>query len=211
MPANSLISTRSKTRFKACKNRLNTSYTCYPESMRSVSIFYTIVLCAVAGLSAFSQTKRIAHKSHSGTAASFSRYSAHNFGLPPIHLDSVLKLSDKKVVRYRSYGYTGSQAITDTISHHIHFINPSISLDSLKTLFPDTKFIGFDKAPPHQEKAGPSKKKKKSGTGFWMPSGPYDPGTPIVWTVCLVMILSSSLSMFWVKGKALGLHVVVHR
>ena len=126
--------------------------------MKPVNVIYITILFLAMSLGAFCQTKRIAHKSHSGKAATFSRYSESNFGLPPLHLDSVRKTTDSKFIRYRSYGYQGSCAMIDTLTTHLHFGNQAISMDSLKVLYPETKFIGFEPAKSSRDQ------KTKTGT-----------------------------------------------
>ncbi len=105
----------------------------------------TVIILIVLSLSAKSQTRRIAHKSHSGKASTYSVFGKDNFGLPSSKLDSVLKISDKKVVTYESYKYKNAKAIIDTLKEHYHFTNNTIGLDSLKKLYPGVKFIGFIK------------------------------------------------------------------
>ena len=119
------------------------------------------VLFLLLSLHSIGQTKRIAHKSHSGKANTFSVFGNDNFGLPAISLDSVRKVSAKQVVRYRSYGYSGSRPIVDTITNDLYFSNTSISTDSLKKLFPTVKFIGFDKKVVPAKKATTVSKRKK--------------------------------------------------
>jgi len=132
--------------------------------MKTVNVVCTAILCLTISLSVFCQTKRIAHKSHSGKANTFSRYSENNFGLPALQLDSVRKTTDAKFIRYRSYGYKSARAIIDTLSNHVHFNNRAISMDSLKILYPDTKFIGFEPAKIHKDEKAKTESKKKTTT-----------------------------------------------
>lgn len=132
--------------------------------MKTVKVICTTLLCFAVSTAAFCQTKRIAHKSHSGKANTFSRYSENNFGLPAMQLDSVKKTTDAKFILYRSYGYKSARAIVDTLSGHVHFNNPAISVDSLRVLYPETKFIGFEPAKAHKDKKAKKESKKKPST-----------------------------------------------
>lgn len=132
--------------------------------MKTVKVICTTLLCFTISVHAFCQTKRIAHKSHSGKAHTFSRYSENNFGLPAMQLDSVKKTTDAKFIRYRSYGYKSARAIVDTLSNHVHFNNPAISVDSLRVLYPETKFIGFEAAKIRKAEKAKKESKKKPST-----------------------------------------------
>ncbi|TND01484.1 MAG: hypothetical protein FD123_4255 [Bacteroidetes bacterium] len=95
------------------------------------------------------QTKRIAHKSHSGSDAAFSNAGHDDFGNPPPRADTLIWINDSTVVQvdrwYRS---------RDTIVNHHYFQDPKVSLDSLKKIYPRTVFVGFEnkKAPGKKEK-----------------------------------------------------------
>ena len=94
----------------------------------------------------FSQTEIIAHKSHSGKMGTFSIFAPNDgsrFGLPPMFMDSIKRISDSTVVEFARQG----GFFIDTVTHHQYCSDPNISLDSLRKLYPsDTRFIGFEEA-----------------------------------------------------------------
>jgi hypothetical protein len=87
----------------------------------------------------FAQTKLVAHRSHSGTAATFSSREEGNFGWiePRQILKKVIRLSDTTAIEVFDVG-------RDTTVRHPYWNNPRIRLDSLKKLFPDISFEGFE-------------------------------------------------------------------
>ena len=95
------------------------------------------------------QTAIIAHKSHSGTAATFAFADPGNFGLPPTRLVRVTKVSDTSVIMTNSRG--GSER-NDTIYYHPVFSDPNITVDSMQKLYYDeVEFKGFDKKPSKEK------------------------------------------------------------
>ena len=119
------------------------------------------IFLTLANVSIYSQTKRIYHKSHSGKATTYSVFGNDNFGLPNTKLDSVLKISDKKVVTYESYPYKNAKAIIDTLKEHYHFTNAMITLDSLEKMYPGVKFLGFNAIKKTSKEKKTIKKSKK--------------------------------------------------
>lgn len=99
-----------------------------------------IMLTTLLTLIGQAQTKKIAHKSHSGSENSFiaANY-MDNLGDPPIfYVDSILKITDTTALqfcsRYRGGGYTK----TDTIKYYKDFFET----DSVK-LISDTIAVKF--------------------------------------------------------------------
>jgi len=175
------------------------------------TLILTIALF-ILSLTAFSQTKMIAHKSHSGSLQTFTTKGAHNFGNPPMPMviDTVKRLSDTTVARF-FHDYWGNNS--DTIHKHPHFNNVAIALDSLQKMYPETTFIGYETTPPQnqqqqqnnqqqpqgkkakKEKKKRNKKKDKS-TFFLLPNLPNG-GTPGL----LIIILSISSLIFYSTRK----------
>ncbi|MBL4578668.1 MAG: hypothetical protein JKX74_09360 [Flavobacteriales bacterium] len=111
----------------------------------------TYSTCCVAALlliatPSLSQTKMIAHLSHSGSPHTFSFTGAGNFGLPAYTLDSIVKLSDTSVVEIG--GYRNWAREVDTVINHPYCNNPKISLDSLQQIYGHVKLVGFGESIP---------------------------------------------------------------
>ena len=70
---------------------------------------FVIIALLMLSIASFSQTKRIAHRSHSGKNSTFTVKSIHNFGEVPPHvlatMDSLNKLKVKSV----------KKPVTDTV------------------------------------------------------------------------------------------------
>ena len=112
--------------------------------MKTKPPFFIAILLLIS-ITVISQTKIIAHKSHSGKMSTFSIKSEGNFGLPAHVIDSIRKISENVIVEYSRYNFAGSPI--DTVVNHPLCSNPKISLDSLKKLYPArVKFIGFESA-----------------------------------------------------------------
>jgi len=93
----------------------------------------------------FSQTKKIAHRSHSGKNSTFKPFNySDNFGLPSRDIDSIIKISDKKIVEVPTFPQYYKRD-TINIKDYYMFKNPKISMDSIRKKYPDIKFVGFDK------------------------------------------------------------------
>lgn len=174
-----------------------------------------IIILSALSLTAISQTKMIAHKSHSGSLQNFTTDGIHNFGDPPMPMviDTVKRLSDSTIVRV-FHDYWGNNS--DTIQNHPFFNDPNIAVDSLQKMFPETTFVGYDTTPPQQqdnqqsqqnnqqqpqEKKAKKKNKKKrnkkedKSTFFLIPNLPSG-GTPL-----LIIILSISSLIFYNTRK----------
>lgn len=97
------------------------------------------------------QTGLIFHKSHSGSASTFSASRSGNFGDPPdmqkpmfnvttpLPKQEVIRLNDSIAV-VKTEGFPQ----VDTLTKHPNIHNKSISLDSLKKLYPNITFTNFE-------------------------------------------------------------------
>ena len=134
-------------------------------------------------IATFSQTKLIAHKSHSGSLSDFEvTQSSDNFGLPQQILKSITWLSDTSVLEK---GEHWGREYVDTVYNHIYCNNPNISIDSLKKLYSDhVEFINFD---------------KRKNNGFF----PFNPGNnfPKGPSGILILIVSIALLSFMMAIK----------
>jgi hypothetical protein len=105
--------------------------------------FAVAALLLAACLGATAQTTLIEHKSHSGTAASFSpdRSASYGFGeMPQMSVRTILKvirLSDTTAVEVTSGG-------ADTVFHHPIWNRPNVTVDSLRGAFPEISFEGWE-------------------------------------------------------------------
>jgi len=107
----------------------------------------------------FAQTKMIAHKSHSGLPADFTLAGDDNYGNPPMHMDTLIWLSDTSIIEIMSYGY-GDTPRRDTVYNHPYFSRPGISLEEIQSMYPNyTVFIGFEKQAQRQRKMKPEPQK----------------------------------------------------
>lgn len=119
-----------------------------------------LLLCFTS-FAAFSQTKQIAHKSHSGTSDDFNPTEyADNFGLDEnaiYHTEKVKYINEKCVVQY-GVNYH-KQKRTDTLCNHPYF-SGQYSLEQIKTFYPeDTKFEGFEGKYFNKTEIKPNEKK----------------------------------------------------
>lgn len=89
---------------------------------------------------AFAQTGLIAHKSHSGTAATFTFADPGNFGAPSPTLVSVKWLNDSTVVQ-KMDRWGGNRE--DTLYNHPIYSDPNIPLDSIRKMnwFENVEYI----------------------------------------------------------------------
>lgn len=141
---------------------------------------------------AMAQTGLIAHKSHSGTAATYFAADPGNFGNPPPRLVKVTWINDTTVVTEKNEWQSGPDNEKDTIYNHPIFSDPNMPLDTLKQMYyGGVEFENFDKkevkTPPKQEintkpsktapatekqpKVAKSKKKKSSFIWLWIIGG----------------------------------------
>jgi hypothetical protein len=146
------------------------------------------------------QTTAIAHKSHSGKAATMPNVRAGGFGNPPDQLVKIVKISPTTIVEYRQSFGGYKENFTDTIKNHPYFCNPKISLDSLKKMYWHITFEGFEQfeAKKTEEKPlitpepvpSPKPKKTKKKARRWgaldypLPSERMTLGVLGVFTIC---------------------------
>lgn len=111
-----------------------------------------IILATLFSIGAYSQTKKIAHKSHSGSDANFiaANY-LDNLGDPPMmFVDKIVKINDTTALQYCSR-FRGTYSRKDTIKYYDDFYET----DSVK-IIDDTIAIKFS--------SGYLKKNKKTDT-----------------------------------------------
>lgn len=103
-------------------------------------IFLLILL--FLSYAAITQTKLIAHKSHSGNSENFSAENySDNFGLvePYFPVTKLKLLPNNCVVQYREH------KLNDTLCEHPYF-SGKYTLEQIKKFYPEnTEFIGFEK------------------------------------------------------------------
>ncbi|MCH2234490.1 MAG: hypothetical protein MK078_09580 [Crocinitomicaceae bacterium] len=107
------------------------------------SVFTFLLLGGV--LTSFSQTKRIAYLSHSGSLDAFEIQGGDSFGLPPMTIDSLIFINDTTLVQVSSIG--GDWHVQkDTMINHPLLLDENIDVDSMKYYYrgDDTKFVGFE-------------------------------------------------------------------
>ncbi|MGV3631603.1 MAG: hypothetical protein ACO1O6_10360 [Bacteroidota bacterium] len=103
--------------------------------------------------SAFSQTKLIAHKSHSGTDAAFEADAySDNFGIVAPRIKKIKLLKNNCIVEFPEWGQN------DTVCDHPYFTG-QYTLDEIRNFYPPgVEFIGFEgkffnkAVPPPSEK-----------------------------------------------------------
>ncbi len=111
----------------------------------------SITLLLLFSITTYSQTKIIAHKSHSGKASTFNIHSVHNFGLGPmISTDTVIHVSDSIFVAIMSE-HLSKKTWKDTVeysatnkNYYLQNIYLNKSLEELQAEMPRTVFIGFE-------------------------------------------------------------------
>lgn len=113
--------------------------------------------CIFAGLlfSAHAQTQEIAHKSHSGSAATMQREPQGNLGLPPDKLVKIKRISKTEVVYIRER-YGNSNQLFDTLKINTSVSRLTLVHDSLKRRYPNVELLNFKKT------TAPKKVKKTS-------------------------------------------------
>jgi hypothetical protein len=121
------------------------------------SIFLTLALLSITIGTTFSQTKMIAHKSHSGKNKTFNAdFSTNNFGIEPTltRVDSIRKISKSTIILYTTLG-------ADTVNDPKY---ASLPVDSLRKIYSAgsqrIKFIGFEKKKATKKPASIPKQKK---------------------------------------------------
>ena len=122
-----------------------------PPAMKSLRIALFLGLLLSIHSSVFSQTKLIAHKSHSGKVKTFTAKAEGNFGLPSHYrlrrLDSLIRISDTLAVAYSSIRET-NVVLKDTVRIDDPDYLGELSkmpIDDVKKRYPSIKFIGFEK------------------------------------------------------------------
>ena len=156
-----------------------------------------LLLLAVCATPAVAQTARIAHFSHSGSAATLAE-AADNFGLPshPTFLaDSIKLISDTVAVEYgRWNGYRVTKEEAKEKTHLVRLATPATKQQLLKEyqLYrPHVKLIGFDSTAKPVESAPVLKKqklKRKKSAAFVVPlSPPSHPGVALAIAAILVL------------------------
>lgn len=130
--------------------------------MKTSTTFLAVILFLCIGFqpSMQAQTKIIAHKSHSGKAATFNIFSAHNFGLGPHHVtvvDTVFRVSDStfvEVLRWEPNKHSWKNTITYTAENKNYYyerVYLGKSLEILEGEMPTTVFIGFEEEDEQQQ------------------------------------------------------------
>jgi hypothetical protein len=137
----------------------------------TTSILFAIAICSAPSPRAFSQTQLIAHRSHGGAIESFKAGREDDFGTSPEMeyrmskkglsigiIDSVIRLSDTSAIEIgRGTMSPGSEArgipgtVRDTVYRDHYWNNPRIPVDSLRKLFPEITFIGFERPRKHAD------------------------------------------------------------
>jgi hypothetical protein len=136
-----------------------------------------LLFCSFFALAIRAQTTAIAHKSHSGKAATMPDVREGGFGLPSDQLVKVVKISPTTIVEHRQSFRGDKENFTDTVKNHPYFCNPKIGLDSLKKMYSHITFEGFEQfeAKKTSEKPlitsepapNPRPKKTKKKVRFW--------------------------------------------
>jgi hypothetical protein len=133
------------------------------------AVLFTMILAA-GPLAA--QTTIIAHKSHSGTASTFTFADPGNFGAPSPSIIAITRLNDTtSLIRYDRWG--GNRE--DTIYNHPLYTDPNIPEDTMKVMMEQmgieysvqpeesTDPVSKKSAPQPEKKSQKSKTKKEDG------------------------------------------------
>ncbi len=119
--------------------------------------FLLSALLLFFGSKSLAQTQFIAIQSRSGDINQLNlEDKSDNFGLAPMRPHIIKKISKSCVEITKSNGMSTE---VDTVCDDRVFNNPKVSLDSLKQLYPYSKFVDFDK---NFKSSTLHKKKKKS-------------------------------------------------
>lgn len=110
--------------------------------------YFFLSACILCTMAAHSQTRLIALKSHSGSAANYRTESFGNFGIihmPEVRLEKVEKLNDSTVVLTNRMT---DEYVLDTIMHHPQFSAPGVTEKELRELYNNkVQFENFPKKP----------------------------------------------------------------
>jgi len=155
-----------------------------------------LILLALGIQPLFGQTTLIAHKSHSGTAATFALADPGNFGIPPSRLVKITKLSDTSVVLTNSRG--GMMEEKDTLYNHPVYSDPAITVDSMRNYARVTEYsskeLEFENFDKKQEKSTKVKEEtEKMEKQSEKPFGKTKPAKE-------KKKKKSSLLLFWIIG-----------
>ncbi|MES2589175.1 MAG: hypothetical protein V4622_09350 [Bacteroidota bacterium] len=125
-----------------------------------------LILFLLVNLFTFSQTKQIAHKSHSGRNQDFiAENYTDNFGAPPQEIKSITYLKNNCVLI--SYSYPGFYR-PDSICNHPNF-SGKYTLEEIKAFYtPSTEFIGFEKQFFNDSLQKPKEKPKQKRNSFYL-------------------------------------------
>jgi hypothetical protein len=172
--------------------------------MKTIKLSFILFLW-ICAFPVFSQTEKIAHKSHSGTTATFSLQEDGGYGLPSeLHrLDSVKKYLDTCVVEFFSVIWSRSRnSITiDTLcdNNQYRYLNLGSQrvIDSLKQYpyFKNVKFIGFS-----ENESSPKTKKNTFPFSFHNPNG----GGNLPMLVTFICLLVAVLFIAQYKSKRIA-------
>jgi len=171
------------------------------------TFFIITLLCSAA---AFSQTRLISHKSHSGSSATFKTalenslfdIAESNFGIPPTRftIDSVILLEDNRAVIVSSSKRFGRDVITykpgrDTVYNH-PLLSKKHSKDSIgKILEPNVtsrkiKLINYD-----------NDKSKKNGFPAFFGDNNFPDKPMLIFALALLSGVLAFISYFIYKVK----------
>jgi hypothetical protein len=101
-----------------------------------------LLFCSFFALTITAQTAAIAHKSHSGKAATMPDVREGGFGNPPDQIVKVVKINATTIVEFKRYWGEDREGYTDTVRNHPYFCTSPLA--SLKKRFPDIIFEGFE-------------------------------------------------------------------
>ena len=103
--------------------------------MKTISLFLTFFVISLS----FSQTKQIAHKSHSGKNQDFIAENYNdNFGIITPKIEEIILLKNNCIVEVPTYGKN------DTVCDHPYFTG-QYTLEEIKGFYrTNTKFTGFE-------------------------------------------------------------------
>ncbi|WP_343747689.1 hypothetical protein [Fluviicola sp.] len=107
-----------------------------------------VILLTILSFSGLSQaqTAIIAHKSHSGTSATFVIDPSGNFGEPPPRLVQVIRLNDTASITV--YDYYGLRYDFDTVYRDPYYSNYQLNIDSMNSNpYFKVEYINFKHSP----------------------------------------------------------------
>ncbi|MBO2008246.1 hypothetical protein [Hymenobacter negativus] len=174
-------------------------------------LFPVVLLVAGAMRPVAAQTARIAHFSHSGSAATLDA-AVDNFGTPPSHFvaDSIEILSDSTAREYGKWmGYHSSAEKTNIVQFAYPRRNPAYG-KSVKDYIagqqkyrPQVKVIKHDTVTaatkPGSEIPAPKKQKTKRKKSAFLPATPAPPQHPgVALAVAAILVLTGA---GWLLGE----------